>query len=191
MKKRTFGLIAIFWFVAQGIFAQSSETKFIPFTNKSISYMGRIGKTDSCTELYWTGSSIQLNVQATKTVKALLSDDKDGDYYYVIIDGNGNDAVKIKVDKNKKLYTLASNLTADKHHIELFKVTNTDYITTRFFGFEIDQEAKVLTADKLPKRKIEFFGNSITCGHSVEDNSNDSGLPQFCKAFQRTIPLHC
>ena len=184
MNKKIAIIALIISFACAKVFAQSMQAKFVPSTNKRIAYMGRIGQTDSCAELYWTGSSIQLNVQLTTTVKALLSDDNDGDYYYIIIDGNGNDAVKIKVDKEKKLYTLASNLTTDKHNIQLFKVTNTDYITTRFFGFEIDQDAKVLKADKLPKRKIEFFGNSITCGHGAENNSNNSGAPQFFNNYR-------
>lgn len=165
-------------------FSQAILPKFIPSTDKNISYMGRVGFTDSCAEFYWTGSSVTINVAATKTVKALLADDIDGNYYYVIIDGNGDDAVKIKVDRYKKAYTLADNLNANQHKIELFKVTNTDYVTTRFYGFEIDNTAQVLKADKLPKRKIEFFGNSITCGHGVENNSHDSGAPEFFNNYR-------
>ncbi len=49
---------------------------FIPSINKNISYMGRIGHTDSTAEIYWTGSSATIKVKATHEVKALLADGK-------------------------------------------------------------------------------------------------------------------
>ncbi|MEO6733601.1 MAG: SGNH/GDSL hydrolase family protein [Ferruginibacter sp.] len=166
------------------LYGQVPAGKFIPFNNKSISYMGRVGITDSCTEIYWTGTSVTLNVRSTGTVKALLSDEKGNNYYYVIVDGNGDSAVKIKVHKEKQLYTLASHLDAGRHRIELFKVTNTDFITTRFYGFETDATAKLIKAPKKPAKKIEFFGNSITCGHGAENESHDSGEPQFFNNYR-------
>jgi hypothetical protein len=183
MMKRSI-CIALFFVVAlySGVYGQA--TKFIGAGDKVISYMGRVGITDSCAEFYWTGTSVKFNVKGTATVKALLADDKGNNYYYVIVDGNSANATKIKIDKEKKFYTLASNLDKSEHCIELFKVTNTDFITTRFYGFETDAAAKVLKADKKPKRKIEFFGNSITCGHGAEDNSNDSGAPQFFNNYR-------
>lgn len=165
-------------------YAQNTAVKFVASNDKHISYMGRVGMNDSCAEFYWTGTSVSMNVQSTTSVKALLADETGNNYYYVIVDNDGDKAVKIKVDKAKKLYTLASNLRSDKHKIELFKVTNTDFITTRFYGFEIDDHAKVLKPDKKSKRKIEFFGNSITCGHGAENNSHDSGAPQFFNNYR-------
>src|ERR1700709_488697 len=118
--------IAILFLVVPLLFSQSCaqvhDGKFIASNNKNISYMGRIGIKDSCAELYWTGSSITITVKSTTSVKALLEDDNGNNYYYVIVDGAGAEAVKIKVDKEKKYYTLVSNLNADQHKIELFKV---------------------------------------------------------------------
>ena len=163
MKNKIVLLACIVFIFPVAGYCQATLEKFASFNNKRISYMGRVGITDSCAEIYWTGSSVKINVKQTTVVKALLADEKGNNYYYVIVDGDGANAVKIKVDKEKKLYTLAANLSKEKHSIELFKVTNTDYITTRFYGFETDAAAKVLKADKKPIRKIEFFGNSITC----------------------------
>lgn len=163
---------------------QSGTGKFIAFDDQKISYMGRVGTTDSCAAIYWTGSSVKLQVQSTSTVKALLSDEYGNNYFYVIVDGKGDSAVKIKVLKEKQWYTLAANLDGGKHSIELFKVTNTDFITTRFFGFETDAGARILKAAKKPARKIEFFGNSITCGHAAENESHDSGAPEFFNNYR-------
>ena len=143
--------------------------------------MGRVQHTDSCANFNWTGTSVTIKVKNTRSLKALLADEKGNNFYYVIVDGDGDHAAKIKINKGKQLYNLAVKLTRAAHTVQLFKVTNTDFVTTHFYGFETDANATVLKPAKLPKRKIEFFGNSITCGHGVEvmPDSADTGAPQF------------
>ncbi len=183
MKKIT-PVLLIVCFTAIAVNAQQTENKFIPSNSKRISYMGRVDITDSCTEIYWTGTSATIKVKNTVTVKVIMDDEKDNDYYYVIIDGDGSHATKIKINQARQSYTLASGLSKTMHTIELFKVTNTDFITARLFGFEIDKTASILKPDKKPKRKIEFFGNSITCGHGAENDSHDSGAPEFFNNYR-------
>ncbi|GAA4749694.1 SGNH/GDSL hydrolase family protein [Flavisolibacter ginsenosidimutans] len=98
-------------------------------------------------------------------------------YFNVIIDG----AVvqKLKIDSAKKWYTLAENLSPGEHVAELFKRTqiNGEYRRgyTRFYGFSLPG-GKALSAPQRKLRRMEFYGNSITCGHAVEDTTGgDSG----------------
>lgn len=186
MKKEITILILVFTLFSLNSFAQETVEKFISFKEKSISYTGRVGITDTCAEIYWSGTNMSINVKSAATVKALLADTRDDNYYYVIVDGDGSTATKIKIDKAKKIYTLASFHDRAKHHVELFKITNTDDHVTLFYGFEVDKDASVLKPAKKPKRKIEFFGNSITCGHGVEvpADSADSGLPQYFNNYK-------
>jgi len=184
MLNRIIAITFIICSLSSGGWAQTGSTKFIKATNKSISYMGRVKATDSCAEINWTGTSINLNVSSTTSVKALMADEKGDNYFYVIIDGIDTAPAKIRIGKEKKFYMLASGLTDSKHSIELFKVSNTDYATTRFYGFETDAGAAILKPAKKPKRKIEFFGNSITCGHGAENNSNNSGAQQFFNNYR-------
>ena len=184
MIKKVFPVFLILLFTASAVFAQKAVGKFIPANSKRISYMGRVDITNSFTEIYWTGTSATIKVENTGSVKAVMDDEKGNNYYYVIIDGDGNHATKIKINKEKQSYTLASGLSKTKHTIELFKVTNTDFITARLFGFEIDKAATILKPAKKPDRKIEFFGNSITCGHGAENNSNNSGAPEFFNNYR-------
>ncbi len=66
------------------------------------------------------------------------------------------------------------------HQVQLFKRTEWDKGKSLFFGFEIPQDAEILAPPAPKKRKIEFFGNSITCGYGIEDNSGgDSGHGYF------------
>ena len=187
MKKQTRTIFCIaFLVVCKNAPAQEDGLKLIGAQNKRIAYMGRVGHTDSCANIYWTGTSISINVKETTNVTAILEDEKGNNFYYAITDGDGANAIKIKVDKEKKSYVLAANLDKETpHHIELFKITNTDN-WTRFYGFKTDETAKVLKPSKKPKRTIEFFGNSITCGHGVEvkPDSSDSGAAQFFNNYR-------
>ncbi len=59
------------------------------------------------------------------------------------------------------------------HTVELFKRTEWDRGNGEFYGFRIGGKAKVLPKSPAKKRKIEFYGNSITAGYAVEDFSGD------------------
>ncbi|WP_048922270.1 SGNH/GDSL hydrolase family protein [Rufibacter radiotolerans] len=133
----------------------------------NVAYMGRVGKpSPQAAELYWSGTSVKLNFSGT-AVQARLKDNTGKSFYNVILDG---DSVRvIQADTALKLYSLASGLKPGKHTIELFKRTEWDKGTTTFYGFEV--ASKVLPPDLPKKRKIEFYGNSITAGYAVHDYS--------------------
>lgn len=166
--------------------AQTSNQKIILSNDRNLDYMGRVGFSDSSAEFYWSGTSVSINVKGTKELKVVLDVKRDFNYYYAIVDGNTSDLKKIKVGAGKKSYTLATFSDLKKHHIELVKITNTDDNTTYFYGFEIDKNGSILKSDKEKKRKLEFFGDSITCGHGVDvpGDSTDSGAPKYFNNYK-------
>ncbi len=160
----------IFFFI---FFSSSncSQHLFIPFSDKHISYQGRIVFKRDAAELSWPGTSVTLNFQGTG-ISAQVKDGDTSNYYNVIID---NDSIyKIHFDTLKKTYSLASNLPYGKHSIQLFKRTEWDKGKTWFYGFEFNEKIKLPEPSKPPNRKIEFYGNSITCGYAIEDTVQDS-----------------
>ena len=67
-----------------------------------------------------------------------------------------------------------------KHTLELFKRTEWAMGKTWFYRFELNGKAAVLSPPPAKKRKIEFFGNSISCGYADEDTTgNDRGTSQY------------
>ena len=70
-------------------------------------------------------------------------------------------------DEEKKTYTLAEGLSEGTHELLLFKRMDSCHTFT-FYGFEIDDGAKVLPLPEKPKRKMEFFGDSVSCGEVSE-----------------------
>lgn len=165
---------------------QTSTEKFISSKDKHINYTGRVGFSNSSAEFYWSGTSVSINVKGTKEIKVLLDAKRDFNYYYAIVDGNTNDLKKIKVGVGKKMYTLATFSDLKKHQIELIKITNTDDNTTYFYGFEIDKNGRFLQPNKEKKKKLEFFGDSITCGYGadVPVDSTDSGAPKYFNNYK-------
>lgn len=154
---------------------------FIAFNDPHIQYEGRIGdKSGEAAELSWSGSTARIRFEGTG-IKALLKDYNGQNYFNVILDGAVHH--KIKIDSSKHWYTLAENLVAGEHTVELFKRTQINKEYNRgaswLYGFQLN-DGKVLPGPALKKRKIEFYGNSITCGHAVEDTTGaDSGASFF------------
>jgi hypothetical protein len=157
------------------ILAQSPV--FISSGNDKIQYEGRIGRTaDSAAVLSWPGSSILIRFEGTE-VKALLKDDRGKNVYNVIIDHKL--ISKLELDTAKKYYSLASSLSKGIHTLELFKRTEAVWGNTNFYGFTITGNEKLFQAVE-KKLKMEFYGNSITCGYGIEDTTGgDSGASKY------------
>ncbi len=158
----------------------SYGTVSVPFNQKDITYMGRIGmESNQYAELYWPGSSVSIRFKGTE-IKGTFNNVKGDTYFYVIVDGDDSNPVKIKPDTIKSTIVLAEGLKNEKHTVEVFKLTNNTTFA-RFYGFELADGSKILASSTLPKRKIEFYGNSITAGHGVDVKAGnpDSGASRL------------
>lgn len=142
----------------------------ISFKDKQISYQGRILYTNEAAELMWPGTSFTINFIGTG-ISGIFKDQDTSNYYNVIID---KDSIhKIQFDTVKKVVQLAEGLPFGKHSLQLFKRTEWDKGKTWFYGLIENPKTRLLKPDKLPARKIEFFGNSITCGYAIYDSAKD------------------
>jgi len=150
----------------------STNKSIIAYNNNDIQYEGRIAYKNGAAELSWSGTTARVTFEGTG-VSAILKDSDTSNYYNVIVDGTS--ITKIHTDTVKHSYVLASGLSTGKHTVELFKRTEWDKGKTWLFGFDMEKNTELLPPPPLKKRKIEFYGNSITCGYATEDSSgNDS-----------------
>ncbi|MDB4904855.1 MAG: celE 1 [Mucilaginibacter sp.] len=142
-----------------------------------IHYMGRIAMTDSTAELSWPASSIKVNFIGTE-IRAILKDERSDNNYNVIVD---NKVVSVLHPLQiKKEYVLAVGLSAGKHTLELFKRTESNMGKTWFYQFGLGKGEKILPPPPTNKRKMEFFGNSISCGYADEDTTGkDRGTSPY------------
>jgi lysophospholipase L1-like esterase len=175
MFKRNFLFVA---FIAL-FFACNAQNKVIPFNSPDLRYEGRILYRTDASELTWSATSVSITFEGS-SISAVMQDLDTANYYNVVVD---NKVIKrFHSEQTKKSYELVNNLPKGKHTVELFKLTEWDKGKTLFYGFETPGKAKILPTPA-KTRKIEFFGNSITCGYAVEDSINDSWFGYFQNAY--------
>lgn len=166
-----FKLLTAILFLSTFFVQVQAQDKLVKFDDQRITYSGRTGFSTDAAILSWPGNSVKINFTGTG-MAVVLKDQDTSNYYNVIVDEKV--IGKIHPDTTKKSYQLVSGLSEGKHSLELFKRTEWDKGKTMLYGFLPVKEASLLPASELPKRKIEFFGNSITCGYATEDYKNDS-----------------
>lgn len=146
-----------------------------------IRYTGRVVFSDSAAQLSWSATSVKVNFNGTG-LKAVLKDEKGINTYSVLVDGKFY--LKLEPDSTKRIYTLADNLPAGEHQLELFRRTEWEHGKTWLYELQPDAQTTLLKAPPVAKRKIEFFGNSITCAYGVEDTTGqDRGTAPYENAY--------
>lgn len=142
-------------------------------------FSGRMDFVEDEVVMYWPGSSIRANFSGS-TLEIIL-DDKTGDNFYnVIIDGKDHQPVVLDCKKNEHRYAVADDLSAGEHSVLIFRRTEGFSGPTRFGGLVLAEDGELLPPPAAPERKIEFYGNSITCGMGNEapDDGKDDDNSQ-------------
>ena len=164
--KKIFIIVLIFLSVLTG--CKQKKSLIIDYSNSKIEYSGRIDTVSlQAAQISWSGSSIKLNFEG-ESIHAMFADEKGENYYNIIIDNNLSSVLKL--DTVKRFYELASNLEKGKHSVEIFKRTEWGNGLSNFYGFKINN-GKVLPKSNIKKRKMEFYGNSVSAGYAVDDLS--------------------
>jgi hypothetical protein len=122
---------------------------------------------------------VEVNFEGTD-ISVSLKDEKGDNYYYAIVDDEA--PITIRPDTVKKTFTIASNLHSGSHHAQLYKLTESRTGRTAFYSFTMNPGATLLPPNK-PDKKIEFYGNSITVGYSVDDTIGDSNAPCYTNNY--------
>ena len=172
MKLRYIKLIVLLIIVIVGCHNSIyNNALVVPYSSPEITYSGRIDSLHKKhVDIYWSGSSIKLNFEGA-AIAVQMKDETAKNYYNVILD---NDSIIIfKPDTMLQYHQLFSDLKKGAHSIEIFKRTEWGNGKTSFYGFRIEGDAKLLEKPEIKKRKIEFYGNSITAGYGNEDYEAD------------------
>lgn len=140
-------------------------------TDKHIQYIGRIC-FDNPMRPRFTFPGVQINARFTGTSLKMMAKPKSG-YFMAQIDEAEPFKVSFMAEKDS-VVTLATALPKGEHTVRLMYVIEGYDLKPSFWGFVLDKDGKMLDAPALPERRIEFVGNSITCGYGVEShNPND------------------
>ncbi|MBN1412124.1 MAG: hypothetical protein JW969_14870 [Spirochaetales bacterium] len=143
----------------------------------AIQYCGRIDFSNPRQPRFsLPGISIKTGFEGTG-IDISMNNSTSNNYFNVIIDGK--EPSFIHALKGEKTYALARNLSDGVHAIEIFKRTESGQGKTDFLGFNIEEGKKLTAPEPLPGRKIEFIGDSITCGYGNELSVPDAGKFPF------------
>jgi len=157
--------LLFFSILVVSFFSSCSQQK-IDANDPNIYYTGRIDFSDpKVAKFAWPGTSVKAKFEGKKCAVKLNG----YGYYNILVDGE----IKVVEIKGRDTTYTIESLNGGAHTIEVFKRTEGFVGNGEFKGFELEHGKKLLPVEKL-KHRIEFIGNSITCGYGNEGES------EFC-----------
>lgn len=175
MIKKLFGIVVLCaaMLAPQNIMGEEMKVKtrqqdgaIVPATDSHIQYIGRISFKNPASPMF-TFPGVQIRASFTGTSLKMLAKPNSG-YFMAEIDGSKGFKVCFNSERDSVI-TLAAALSEGTHSVRLMYVTEGHDRRAEFRGFILDDGCKLVKAQALPERRIEFIGNSITCGYGVED----------------------
>jgi lysophospholipase L1-like esterase len=141
----------------------SGSTGVIDADDPNIRYIGRFNRSDLKKAVFdWPGVCIGARFSGTRCSIRL----KDGrNLYAVTLDDR---KPRVLQTDTSTVYSLAAGLADTVHTIFIQKRTEAFIGKGEFLGFILDENRKLAASDASPDRRIEYIGDSITCGYGVE-----------------------
>ena len=167
--KQTLLVLILAFLPFQQIGAQpiGNDEAIIKPTDKNIQYIGRIGGDPERPMFTYPG--VQIRSGFTGTALKMLAKPNSG-YFMVQIDDS--EAFKAGFCNEKdSIAELASQLPDTRHQVIITYIGEGYERLPEFRGFIVSKGKGLVPAAPLPLRKIEFIGNSITCGYGIEASS--------------------
>lgn len=136
-----------------------------------ILYMGRILHTDSTAPTFtYPGTTAMLNFEGSSI--AMAASPGSGQF---MVEIDSLAPFKINFTPSDSLITLADSLGEGAHSLRVTYAIEGYEKHPEFRGFVISGPgSKLLPAPERPKLRIEFIGNSITCGYGTDADSGDT-----------------
>lgn len=130
-----------------------------------LQYMGRVSLSQpDVARFNFPGTTIQ--ARFTGTSLRMWCRPLTG-YFMAQVDGAKPFKVGFNAERDS-VATIATALPEGEHSVKLMYVIEGLFRQPEFKGLVLDEGARLLPSPALPERKIEFIGNSITCGYGVE-----------------------
>lgn len=138
--------------------------KLIAADNPNIQYTGRFSfKNKKAPCMVYPGSQIETSFSGSYI--GMMA--KPGSGYFMVTIDNDN-PIKIYFSAKDSVRTLVRGLNNGKHNCKVMLAYEGYQTRPEFRGFLIDRDAKLLPTPNTKRLKLEFIGNSITCGYGIE-----------------------
>jgi len=171
MKKQLFALVlALSAITANAIVTVPIRGTVISPADPYIQYAGRISFAN-LERPTWNFPGIQIMAAFEGTSLRMMAKPQSG-YFMAQIDQAEPFKVAFRGERDS-VVTLATALPEGRHLVRLMYAIEGYEFFPEFWGFVLDKGRRLVEAPPFPDRKIEFIGNSITCGYGNE------GLDKF------------
>ena len=149
-----------------------------PDASPGVRIVGRADWSDPVGPRFcWSGTTVLARFSGS-SVAVRLRDP--GNYFEVALDGAPLPVLAARPDQ--ELYPLAAGLGPGPHQLSLHRRTEASVGETQWLGLDVDGE--LLPPPPPSSRRLEFVGDSITCGYGVE------GADQNCRFSPATENHH-
>lgn len=137
---------------------------FIKPDNPNLIYTGRFDFSDSAKPVFmYSGCAIGVDFTGS-SIAMYLKDDSLRNFFNVVLDDS---IFVLRTDRSDSSYLLAKGLENKLHHLKVWRRTEWHGGNSTFLGFMVDSGASV-KKPQIQERKLEFIGNSYTCGYGNE-----------------------
>ncbi|WP_051947155.1 SGNH/GDSL hydrolase family protein [Muricauda sp. MAR_2010_75] len=128
-------------------------------------YQGRVLKKDSHTTLISSASGVEFNAEGDTLELFLKSNNDSHNYFTLSIDGKYKDRYQIGSDSINRIAIALPTVGPEPHGVGLYKATEASNGSILFYGAK---SKKIGVATIRRSTKMEFIGNSITCGMGAD-----------------------
>jgi len=152
--------------------ARAQQDAFVGADHPDLVYVGRVSfaRPEAPTFTY---PGVQIHALFEGTSVAMKSKPEAG-YYMVEIDTLP--AFKVHPQRPDSIAPLASGLAQGTHRLTLTYCNEGMVLHPEFYGLVLDTGCSLAARPALPNRRIEFIGNSITCGYGNEGSLNEKSF---------------
>jgi hypothetical protein len=141
--------------------------------NQNIKYVGRVDFSNPQKPRFWApGVYIQAKFEGTSLEITFNDENSPGiNHNYLEIAIDNNMPIRIQADSKFNKVEAASHLKNGVHTVTICKDTEAGIGYIEFLGLACEK----LLPLNLPAHKIEFIGNSITCGSGIDQSTVKCG----------------
>lgn len=168
MKRSTQVSLLLFFLLLAGHCQRNAAPQVQLFSpdHPHIHYIGRIDVSDpKHPKLSGAGAYFRIHFQGRSCELIMNDQHLNGNHNYIAIELDGQYQGRLKISRDRNKYVVADKLKDGDHLLFICKATEAQNGYIELSGIRCEQ---LLPLKGEPRRKIEFIGNSITCGMGVD-----------------------
>lgn len=162
--------MGLLWSGLLGMACQGAAENWLVLsaTDPMVRYEGRVQQLAGGEVVFaWSGTGVRVRFQGTALDVRMACADN---YFQVWVDGEKSGVISCDGEER---YTLAENLQPGEHEIEFYKRTEARVGTVVVSEFYVNGTHAAKPPQERSAPRIEFVGNSITCGYGVLGSEAD------------------